>query len=222
MISKTREGAKVPSRKTVYSEFDNSSSPIDFVGGRARLGGPSVDALQVGITYPNAQDAINELRATARIPLNCVMVSTDSTPPTAISQAETITFGGTVAGKTTNPAITKAIVHVLGMPFLFDIGTNADVVCNAVVTAFQDLRDAGKIFKTIQRKAGTTTPIIELEYNDNVAHEISSYTESGISIARAITQPARDGYGQWSLIGQETKAAFNPPNTILYYYKRVA
>ncbi|AGJ71607.1 baseplate wedge subunit tail pin protein [Escherichia phage Lw1] len=216
-ISKTREGAKVPSREADFLQYEmGTKEPL--IGGKRTIGGANVDQLRKGIDYPNVQSAIDDLYSlTQQIPINGVIMMTEDSPPTAVQQVETITFDGTVQNP--DPDQTKATVHVYGFPFVFDNTTNASTVCETVFNKFTEFVNDEKYFDLVTRK-GLNGEILEVRFIDAVPHPVTNATENGISMVGVIDVQARSGYGTWSKLG-EIDLAVTPPVPI-YYFKRIA
>ncbi|UES35572.1 baseplate wedge protein [Citrobacter phage KKP_3664] len=216
-ISKTREGAKVPSREADFLQYEmGDKNPI--IGGKRTIGGANVDQLRKGVEYPNVQSAIDDLYTLSQqIPINGVIMMTEDSPPTAVQQVETITFDGTV--QNADPDQTKATIHVYGFPFVFDNTTNASTVCETVFNKFTEFVNDEKYFDLVTRK-GLNGEILEVRFIDAVPHPVTNATENGITMTGTIDVQARSGYGTWSKLG-EVDLAVTPPVPI-FYFKRIA
>lgn len=216
-ISKTREGAKVPSREADFLQYEmGTKDPL--IGGKRTIGGANIDQLRKGVDYPNVQSAIDDLYSLSQqIPINGVIMMTEDSPPTAVQQVETITFDGTVQNP--DPDQTKATIHVYGFPFVFDNTTNASTVCETVFNKFTEFVNDEKYFDLVTRK-GLNGEILEVRFIDAVPHPVTNTTENGISMIGVIDVQARSGYGTWSKLG-EVDLAVTPPVPI-YYFKRIA
>lgn len=216
-ISKTREGAKVPSREADFLQYEmGDKNPI--IGGKRTIGGANVDQLRKGVEYPNVQSAIDDLYTLSQqIPINGVIMMTEDSPPTAVQQVETITFDGTV--QNADPDQTKATIHVYGFPFVFDNTTNASTVCETVFNKFTEFVNDEKYFDLVTRK-GLNGEILEVRFIDAAPHPVTNATENGITMTGTIDVQARSGYGTWSKLG-EVDLAVTPPVPI-FYFKRIA
>lgn len=216
-ISKTREGAKVPSREADFLQYKmGSKDPI--IGGKRTIGGANIDQLRKGVDYPNVQSAIDDLYSLSQqIPINGVIMMAEDSPPTAIQQVETITFSGAVLNP--DPNETKATIHVYGFPFVLDNTTNAATVCETVFNKFTEFVNDEKYFDLVTRK-GTNGELLEVRFIDSVPHPVTNTTENGITMAGTIDVQARSGYGTWTKLG-EVDLAVTPPVPI-YYFKRIA
>ena len=214
MISKTREGAKVPSREAVFLQFDPHTVDPTGVMGVKPIGGPNVDALINGVNYPNIQNAIDELAATTQLPINAIYTSAENTAPRGIQQSERLTFSGQVTGA---PGAT-AVVYVYGVPVVCDVGDNADAVCNKVLAEFTQMKNSNIAFSTVERQEGTVTPILNVKFIDNCAHvNLGDFVSQGITVQREVLSPGQAGYGTWTALGQEEKFGVT-----MYYFKRIA
>ncbi|QFR55796.1 baseplate wedge subunit tail pin [Yersinia phage JC221] len=217
-ISKTREGTKNIFREADYHDFEiGTKAPL--IGGKRTIGGANIDQLRNGVTYPNVQSAIDDLYTLVeQIQVNGVYTTTVDEPPIAIQQVNTITFSGTVANP--DPSQTKAVIHVYGFPFIFDNGTNASTVCEAVYDKFTDFVAHDQYFDVVNRK-GLNGEILEIRFIDAVPHPAETYTENGITMTESIDVKARSGYGTWSKLGAAPLSGVTPAVTV-YYFKRIA
>lgn len=216
-ISKTREGAKVPSREADFLQYTmGTKEPI--IGGKRTIGDANIDQLSKGVDYPNVQSAIDDLYSwVQQIPINGVIMMAEDAPPKAIQQVESITFGGMVQNP--DPAITKATIHVYGFPFVFDNTTNASTVCEAVYNKFNDFATHEKYFDSVARK-GVNGDILEVRFIDAVPHPATNETENGITKVGSIDVQAKSGYGDWVKLGSASLAV--TPAVTIYYFKRIA
>lgn len=217
-ISKTREGAKVPSREADFLQYEiGNKQPL--IGGKRSIGGANVDQLRKGVTYDNVQSAIDDLYTLSeQIPLNGVIMMTEDLPPIAIQQVESVTFSGLVQNP--DPTQTKAVIHVYGFPFIFDNGTNASTVCETVTTKFSEFVTNEQYFDIVTRK-GLNGEIMEVRFIDAIPHDATYQIENGITQTGSIDVQARSGYGSWSKLG-ETDLAGITPVVHVYYFQRIA
>ncbi|QBX32839.1 baseplate wedge subunit and tail pin [Aeromonas phage Asfd_1] len=217
--TKTRGIAENTSRHATHIEY--ITKPGTDVMGRRNIGGPTVDSYIDGVAYPNVQSAIDELQTLANTRVGQIYTSKERVNPAGVQQAEMLTFDGVVAGA----AGGKAVVSVYGIPFVTDVGTNADTFCNTVLAKFEEMRDANILFSMVERQAGTTTPIIEVQFIDSATHvNIEDFNTNGIKVKREVTVPGVPGYGVWDYLGQETKTLTGGTATspiILYHFERI-
>ncbi|UYD57402.1 baseplate wedge protein [Aeromonas phage B614] len=218
-MTKTRGGASNTSRLATHIEY--KTRPGTDVTGVRNIGGPTVESMMDGVEYANIQSAIDELQTLTSFPINGIYVSDAKQSPEGVRQAETLTFSGVVVDTESG----KAVVKVYGVPFIVDAGTNADVVCNQVLAKFEEMRDANILFASVNRVAGTTTPIIEIQFIDTATHvNIENFDSYGITVAREVTVPGVPGFGVWDYLGEESKTlaggSLTGP-TQLYYFKRI-
>lgn len=219
MISKTLESAHNIFRKATHIEY--LTKPGTQVMSARNIGGPTVDSFINGVNYPNVQSAIDELQTLTMLPINAIYTSDVRVSPEGVRQAEMLTFSGSVLPSEFN----KSVITVYGIPFIVDARTNADAVCDIVLTKFEEMRDAGILFYSVQRQSGTTTPIIEVQFIDSAEHgNIESFSSWGIVVQREITVPGKPGYGNWEYMGKESKTLTGGSVTSpfeLYYFKRI-
>ncbi|AFC22305.1 baseplate wedge subunit [Klebsiella phage iPHaGe-KPN-11i] len=216
-ISKTREGAKVPSREADFLQYEMGSK-LPLIGGKRTIGGANVDQLRKGVEYPNVQSAIDDLYSLSeQIPINGVVTMAEDNSPSAVQQVESITFDGTVQNP--DPDQTKATVHVYGFPFVFDNTTNASTVCETVYNKFTEFVNDEKYFDLVTRK-GLNGEILEVRFIDAVPHPVTNTSENGISMVGTIDVQAKSGYGTWSKLGQADLPV--TPAVTVYYFKRIA
>lgn len=216
-ISKTREGAKVPSREADFLQYEMGSK-LPLIGGKRTIGGANVDQLRKGVEYPNVQSAIDDLYSLSeQIPINGVVTMAEDNSPSAVQQVEIITFDGTVQNP--DPDQTKATVHVYGFPFVFDNTTNASTVCETVYNKFTEFVNDEKYFDLVTRK-GLNGEILEVRFIDAVPHPVTNTSENGISMVGTIDVQAKSGYGTWSKLGQADLPV--TPAVTVYYFKRIA
>ncbi|UIW12663.1 MAG: baseplate wedge subunit and tail pin [Enterobacter phage ENC19] len=216
-ISKTREGAKVPSREADFLQYEMGSK-LPLIGGKRTIGGANVDQLRKGVEYPNVQSAIDDLYSLSeQIPINGVVTMAEDNSPSAVQQVESITFDGTVQNP--DPDQTKATVHVYGFPFVFDNTTNASTVCETVYNKFTEFVNDEKYFDLVTRK-GLNGEILEVRFIDAVPHPVTNTYENGISMVGTIDVQAKSGYGTWSKLGQADLPV--TPAVTVYYFKRIA
>ena len=216
-ISKTREGAKVPSREADFLQYEMGSK-LPLIGGKRTIGGANVDQLRKGVEYPNVQSAIDDLYSLSeQIPINGVVTMAEDNSPSAVQQVESITFDGTVQNP--DPDQTKATVHVYGFPFVFDNTTNASTVCETVYNKFTEFVNDEKYFDLVTRK-GLNGEILEVRFIDAGPHPVTNTSENGISMVGTIDVQAKSGYGTWSKLGQADLPV--TPAVTVYYFKRIA
>lgn len=217
-ISKTREGAKVPSREADFLEYEiGTKAPL--IGGKRSIGGANIDQTSKGVNYPNVQSAIDDLYTLVeQIPVNGIVTMAVDEPPIAIQQVESITFSGTVLNA--DPGQTKATVHVYGFPFTFDNNTNASTVCETVFDKFTEFVAEEKYFDMVNRK-GVNGDILEVRFIDSVPHPATAKTENGIGMNGTIDVAAKSGYGTWSKLGSAELPGVTPAVTV-YYFKRIS
>lgn len=217
-ISKTREGAKVVSREADFLQYNSATGQQPDIGGKRSIGGLNIDQTRKGVGYANVQSAIDDLYSMSQqIPPNAILTTTESTPPIAIQQVETITFSGIVTNS--DPAIEKATIHVYGYPFVFDNTTNASSVCERVYNFFSDMVDNEQVFDMVSRK-GTDGDMLEVRFIDAVPHPVTNVTENGITQLGTIDVQAKPGYGDWTKLG-ESDLPVDPPVHV-FYFKRIA
>ncbi|UOX40535.1 baseplate wedge subunit [Aeromonas phage GomatiRiver_11] len=218
-MTKTRGLAENTSRHATHIEY--MTKPGTDVMGRRNIGGPTVDSYIDGVVYPNVQSAIDELQTLANTRIGQIFTAKERVSPAGVQQAEMLTFDGVVAGD----AGGKAVVYVYGIPFIIDVGTNADTVCNIVLAKFEEMRDNNILFSMVERQAGTTTPILEVQFIDSATHvNIEDFNSSGIKVKREVTVPGVPGYGVWDYLGQETKTFTGGTATdpvVLHYFERI-
>lgn len=216
-ISKTREGAKVPSREADFLQYEMGSK-LPLIGGKRTIGGANVDQLRKGVEYPNVQSAIDDLYSLSQqIPINGVIMMAEDNPPSAVQQVESITFDGTVQNP--DPDQTKATIHVYGFPFVFDNTTNASNVCETVYNKFTEFVNDEKYFDLVTRK-GLNGEILEVRFIDAVPHPVTNSSENGITMVGTIDVQAKSGYGTWSKLGEVDLPV--TPVVPIYYFKRIA
>lgn len=214
MISKTRSKASVFSSDAAFISYDpGSKDPV--IGDIRPIGGLNVDQSRKGSFINNVQSAIDDLYSISMLNVGDVLVTTNSTPPEAAGQIETLSFTGTVTNKH-DPAAKKVVIEVLGYPFVVNVGTSNVALCEMVTTKFTELKDKSILFSKVQRK-GTGNDQIEIQYIDSNAHEATVVEKYGISVRGEINSPARYGYGAWSRLGTEEKF-----DSTLFYFKRIA
>lgn len=219
MTSKTLESARNTSRHATHIEY--MTRPGTQIMGARNIGGPTVDSFIDGISYPNVQSAIDELQTLTTIPIDGIYTSPVQVSPEGVRQAEMLTFSGSVLPS----EFDKSVIRVYGIPFVVDNDTNADVVCDIVLAKFEQMRDDGILFYSVQRQTGTTTPILEVQFIDSVTHgNIENFSSWGINVQREVTVPGKPGYGNWEYMGKETKTLTGGAVTDpfdLYYFKRI-
>nr|DAG81239.1 MAG TPA: baseplate wedge subunit [Caudoviricetes sp.] len=214
MISKTRSKASAFSNDAAFISYDpGSKDPV--IGGSRPIGGVNVDQSRKGSYINNVQSAIDDLYSLSMIRIGDVLVTTNSTPPQAAGQIETLTFAGTVNNQH-NPEAKKVLIEVLGYPFIVDNGTSGVSLCEKVTEKFTKLMEQNILFKEVKRK-GSGNDQLEIHYIDAIPHEATNINKYGITVTGNIDSPAREGYGSWSRMGTEEKF-----NTTLFYFKRIA
>ena len=214
MISKTRSKATVFSSDAAFISYDpGSKDPV--IGDSRPIGGVNVDQSRKGSYVSNVQSAIDDLYSLSMIRTGDVLVTTNSTPPQAAGQIETLSFTGTVTNKH-DPEAKKVQIDVLGYPFIVNVGISNVALCEMVTAKFTDLMNKNEVFSKVKRK-GSGNDQIEIQYIDSLEHEATVIEKYGISIRGEINSPARYGYGAWSRMGTEEKFG-----TTLFYFKRIA
>lgn len=214
MTSKTRSKASVFSSDAAFISYDpGSKDPV--IGGSRPIGGVNVDQSRKGSYINNVQSAIDDLYSLSMIRIGDVLVTTNSTPPQAAGQIETLTFAGTVNNQH-NPEAKKVLIEVLGYPFIVDNGTSGVSLCEKVTEKFTQLMGQNILFKEVKRK-GSGNDQLEIHYIDAIPHEATNINKYGITVTGNIDSPAREGYGSWSRMGTEEKFG-----STLFYFKRIA
>ncbi|AUV63834.1 baseplate wedge subunit [Escherichia phage MIZ6] len=214
MISKTRSKASVFSSDAAFISYDpGSKDPV--IGGSRPIGGVNVDQSRKGSYVNNVQSAIDDLYSLSMIRIGDVLVTTNSTPPQAAGQIETLSFSGSVNNQH-NPDANKVLIDVLGYPFIVDVGSSGVSLCEKVTEKFTELMNKNIMFKEVKRK-GSSNDQLEIHYIDSLEHPPTDINKYGITITGNVDSPARVGYGSWSRMGTEEKFG-----TTLYYFKRIA
>lgn len=214
MISKTRLKAGVISRDASYIEYiQGTKDPL--IGGNRTIGGITVDQSRKGVNFPNVQSAIDDLYTISPLRVGDVLVSTLATSPEAAGQIETLTFSGTIKN-TIDPKAETALLHVYGIPFIFNKGTSHTDVVKAVAEKFTEMMNQSIIFSKVQRK-GAANDQLEVQFIDSLPHDATHIEQNGITVSGNIDSVARSGYGTWTQLGKEEKFGAS-----LYYYKRIA
>lgn len=214
MISKTRSKASAFSNDAAFISYDpGSKDPV--IGNSRPIGGVNVDQSRKGSYINNVQSAIDDLYSISMIRIGDVLVTTNSTPPEAAGQIETLSFTGTVTNKH-DPSAKKVVIDVLGYPFVVNVGTSNVALCEMVTNKFTELMGKNIMFSQVKRK-GSGNDQLEIQYIDSIQHEATTIDKYGINIRGEVNSPARYGYGTWSRMGTEEKFG-----STLFYFKRLA
>lgn len=198
VFSKTREGAKVPSREANYLEFELDSKDIS-VGNRAPYGSPSLKQTQHGIWYPTIQAAIDDVRAMTTETIGEIKITT-GTNPTPVQQITRITING-VCNLTPG---SDEYLSILGLKVKMVNGDTGPTTA-AKWKAIADGLAASAIAMENIQISGSTQNIIDVKHLDYQNHEFTGFRWNGIEVSFAVQSVPRAGYGNWQLIGSEDK-----------------
>ena len=213
ILSKTREGARAYSRRAGITELSQDNLPLAQIGGTMKIGSPTVDQLQLGIDFPNAQSAIEDLVHLYQTPINGVVIYTDSTKtPAGASMIERLVVSG---------ESTSTVTYVYGIPVPVTVGENQDSVTAKILAVLNKYKTAGIAIRDVKLVSGSNSQL-DVTFNDTNPHENYRYSNNGITIQGSTQSAAVPGYGTWSKIGEQDVSFTGVSTTKLYYYKRVA
>lgn len=212
--SRTRDGSKVFSREAGTIAFNQQNVASPLVGGSERIGGVTVDQLQLGADYPNVQSAIDGVINLYQVPVNGVVAYTDqSQTPAGVQMTEELTITGTASD-------TVALVY--GIPVALVIGDNDATITDKVIAVLDKYKANGIAFKSVSKVSGSNNKI-SVTFLDTNPHPNYFYQNVNLIIQGITTTQAVPGYGSWSFIG--TSTITNPGGsgtTTLYHHRRNA
>lgn len=213
ILSKTREGAKVFSRRAGTEELSQDNFPLAQIGGTTKIGSPTVDQLQLGVEFPNVQSAIDDLVQLYQTPINGVVIYTDDIKtPAGINMTERLVISGEA---------TSTVTYVYGIPVPILVGDNHESVTTKALAVLNKYKDAGIAIRQVGKVAGSNSQL-DVTFNDTNPHENYRYSNNGITIQGTTQSVAVPGYGTWSKIGEQDVTFTGGSTTKLYYHKRVA
>lgn len=206
---KTRGAARVVSRNADHIDYNLSNRAV--IGGKQPVGAVSIRQAVHGTYSPTIQGAVDDLITMIEMPIGGCMLTWDDITPNGQPQSQLVTISGTLAAQ--EPGNTQAVVHVYGFPFKFAIGTTPNVITSEVIRQFKQLAAENSYFQTVTQQDPTS---FEVTFIDNQSHEIYSNVENGVTVVSSVTSPAVYGYGNWDLVGSETKFT-----KTLNYFRRI-
>lgn len=211
--SKSREGARGYSRQAGLLELNQDNLPMAQIGGTTKVGSPTTDQLQLGVSFPNVQSAIDDLTTLYQVPINgVVMFADDTRTPEGINMIERLVFSG--EAKSNSP------VYVYGIPLAVTKGDNHELITTKAFTALNNYKAAGIAIKNVVKVSGSNSQL-DVTFNDTHHHENYQFEDNGIKIVGSTTSVAVAGYGSWSKIGTQT-INFTGADTTIHYYKRIS
>lgn len=226
IFTKTREGAKVASRKADYLEY--RQLPGDpLIANTNDIGSVSTDQLELDVEYPTIQGAIQDLRTLTTGNIGDVKINTTGDAPGGVSQVGSVQFSGTVNIINSNydpenPVVLKRKITVLGVTIEIENGETADQVATKFVTASQEYEVRGIVFTRVEQNSADPT-VVEFVHADYRTHLYTNTLKYGITSTFSVSSPPRNGLGAWVLLGQESKTFEGATDPVtLYYFKRYA
>lgn len=216
IFTKTREGAKVPSREANYLEFELDSSDIS-VGNKVPYGSTTLKQTEKGVWYPNIQAAIDDVRAMMPSNLNEVYSCTDGISPAPAKQLTRVNFTGVCQMTADTP---DTILEILGVPIqMVDGETAAQVAIKFTAKVEALVADNIAVDKVLN--SSSSQNIVDITHIDYQNHKFEDITWNGITVSFSVLSPAKAGYGAWALMGSEDKT-FDSTVVRFYYFQRTA
>lgn len=218
--TKTREGAKLFSRKCGAIELDTANISKTTQSGMNPIGSPTVRQLELGVAFPNVQSAIEDLANNYQIPINGVMTIVgddtvaDQTPKWVPMTEQLIITG--------NATELSKVIHVYGIPVILNVGDNKSAIAGKIVTTLTPYKLKNIAFESVSKASGYEDRI-DVRFIDTNPHPNFNAEYDGITINGTTTTQAVSGYGTWTYLGQSPITTLAVAGAInLKYYKRIA
>ena len=219
MISKTREGARVPSREADFLEYTKGSQPI--IGGMRDVGGLTVKQTSKGVFYDNVQSAIDDLKTISIKDIGEVTINTTGQNPQGSPQIQRIKFDGVVSEMPAGKPEAPRMLRVFGYPFKISSGDTASAITTRVLDRLVKEKDEGRVFKEVQRSLADGVTI-DVTFLDTQDHDVLDVSSHGIQVTSTIQSPARNGYGAWNILGTQKVVFDGGKTSTMYFYERIA
>lgn len=212
IFTKTREGAKVPSREANYLQFELDPEDIS-VGDQVPYGSVTLKQTQHGVWYPNIQAAIDDVRAMVPSDIGEVVTNVTGVIPGKSQQITRAAFSGVV--KLEAGGTSEQIVEILGVPVKLKNGDTAELAAAKWLAVLESMV-ADKIAIAGVLSSASTQNIVDITHMDYQNHTFETFKWNGIVVNFSVLSPAKQGYGSWNLLGSEDKVFAS--NTVRFHY----
>ncbi|MGQ3469425.1 hypothetical protein, partial [Xanthomonas campestris] len=154
--TKTREGAKVNSRLTAFSEYRVDPQNI-AVGNTAPIGSLTFEQMDLGVWYPNTEAAINDLMSLQSAEIGTIICNDTGISPQPAQQITRATFSGVVAlePKEDGSVGDPVIIHILGLPIRIANGDDFAAVATRWYDKVKELEAVGKVVQQVTQSPAT-------------------------------------------------------------------
>lgn len=211
IFTKTREGAKVPSREANYLQFELDPEDIS-VGDQVPYGSVTLKQTQRGVWYPNIQAAIDDVRAMIPSDVGEVVTNVTGISPGKTQQITRAVFSGVVK---LEDEVTEEIVEILGVAVKLKNGDTAEIAAAKWLNILESMV-ADKVAIAAVFSSASTQNIVDITHLDYQNHTFETFKWNGITVNFSVLSPAKQGYGSWNFLGSEDKVFAS--NTVRFHY----
>ncbi|HFG0932042.1 baseplate wedge subunit and tail pin [Klebsiella phage EI] len=211
IFTKTREGAKVPSREANYLQFELDPEDIS-VGDQVPYGSVTLKQTQHGVWYPNIQAAIDDVRAMIPSDVGEVVTNVTGISPGKTQQITRAVFSGVVK---LEDETSEEIVEILGVAVKLKNGDTAEIAAAKWLNILESMV-ADKIAIAAVFSSASTQNIVDITHLDYQNHTFETFKWNGITVNFSVLSPAKQGYGSWNFLGSEDKVFAS--NTVRFHY----
>lgn len=211
IFTKTREGAKVPSREANYLQFELDPEDIS-VGDQVPYGSVTLKQTQHGVWYPNIQAAIDDVRAMIPSDVGEVVTNVTGISPGKTQQITRAVFSGVVK---LEDETSEEIVEILGVAVKLKNGDTAEIAAAKWLNILESMV-ADKIAIATVFSSASTQNIVDITHLDYQNHTFETFKWNGITVNFSVLSPAKQGYGSWNFLGSEDKVFAS--NTVRFHY----
>ena len=211
IFTKTREGAKVPSREANYLQFELEPEDIS-VGDPVPYGSVTLKQTQHGVWYPNIQAAIDDVRAMIPSDVGEVVTNVTGISPGKTQQITRAVFSGVVK---LEDEVTEEIVEILGVAVKLKNGDTAEIAAAKWLNILESMV-ADKVAIAAVFSSASTQNIVDITHLDYQNHTFETFKWNGITVNFSVLSPAKQGYGSWNFLGSEDKVFAS--NTVRFHY----
>lgn len=214
ITANSRETSRTINQNQYTLGYDNTNEQAGLIGGKSKIGDPTVTQLHANIEYPNVASALSNI-ANAMIPVHGIMFTFDNTDPQGTGATERLTIS------LTNQSIQdNGIITLYGRQIQFEIGEVLSTVTTKIQTILQTLVDDEIGIHQIHRPVGTQDTI-DVTYIDRQKHTPVNINDSvlGLVIQGEVIVNNQHGYGTWDKVGETTELV---PGQRIGIWRRIA
>lgn len=210
----TNNKASIRSREAVDIQFKVVPDNTDVLGNQA-YGSCTITSLDKGVSFANAQSAIEDVRNMAVNDIGTIITNDTGISPAGQAQSDKWTISGSIT------SVDPVTLSIFGVPVKAVNGDSGTELAVKLLAAIQTVMVEIGIFDTASIDSGDPSTL-NIKFKDNQTHTLTQDIQYGINVTQTIVSPAKPGYGAWARMGsQDITFDGQPTATTLHYFKRI-